>query len=147
MRSINRVFLTAALAVAPVAMADVQDQIDFRQGYWQVVKHEFGDVMAAMLRDKRPMDAARFAEAADRLAVLAPLASDAFPEGSMGEGSRALASIWEDPEGFAGALAAFEAKALALQTAVQAGDQATIGQAFKDMGATCKSCHNDYRAE
>lgn len=139
--------LLASVLSAPALAADVDDQITFRKGYWQVVKHEFGDVMAAMVREKRPMDAERFAEAAARLAALAPLAAEAFPAGSTSDDSRALAKIWEDEVGFAKALAAFEDKASALNVAVASQDQAAIGQAFKAMGGTCKSCHDTYRAD
>ena len=146
MRAMTTLLLAGALAM-PTMAADIEDQIEFRQGYWQVVKHEFADVMAAMLRQKRPMDADRFAVAAERLAVLAPLAKEAFPAGSVSDESRALAKIWDDEAGFAKAVTAFEEKAVALKVAVESQDQAAIGGAFKAMGGTCKSCHDTYRAE
>ncbi len=139
--------LMAGALVAPAVMADVEDQIEFRQSYWQVVKHEFGDVMAAMLREKRPMDEARFAEAADRVAALAGLAKETFPAGSMSDNSRALAKIWDEPDAFAKELATFEERAGALQVAVASQDKAQIGQAVKAMGGSCKSCHDNFRAE
>jgi cytochrome c556 len=139
--------LMISVLSAPVLASDVEDQIAFRKGYWQVVKHEFGDVMAAMLREKRPMDAARFAEAATRLSALAPLAAEAFPEGSLSDDSRALPAIWEDEAGFAEALSTYETRVDALQTAVNSGDQSQIGAAFKAVGGSCKNCHDNYRAE
>ena len=139
--------LMASVLSAPVMAADIEDQITFRKGYWQVVKHEFGDVIAAMVREKRPMDADRMAEAAARVALLAPLASEVFPEGSISDDSRALEKIWQDKAGFAKALSAYEDKAVALNAAVVSKDRAAIGQALKEMGGTCKSCHDNYRAE
>jgi cytochrome c556 len=139
--------LMASVLSTPVMAADIEDQITFRKGYWQVVKHEFGDVIAAMVREKRPMDADRMAEAAARVALLAPLAGEVFPEGSISDDSRALAKIWQDEAGFAKALSTYEDKAVALNAAVASKDRAAIGQAVKEMGGTCKSCHDNYRAE
>jgi len=147
MMRVMTTLLLASVLSAPTLANDVDDQIKFRKSYWQVVKHEFGDVMAAMVRNKRPMDADRFAAAAARLAVLAPLAAEAFPAGSTSDDSRALAKIWQDAAGFAEALDAYETKAVALNAAVATQDQAQIAQAFKAMGATCKGCHDNYRAE
>lgn len=71
-----------------------------------------------------------------------------FQEGtgpSSGVETEALAKIWEDPSGFTSAAAAFEAAAAKLSDAVTAGDQAAIGAAAKETGATCKACHDAYR--
>jgi cytochrome c556 len=146
MRVITTGLILSVLS-APVFAGDLEDQIAFRKGYWQVVKHEFGDVMAAMLREKRPMDARRFAEAATRLSALAPLAAETFPEGSVSDESRALPEIWEDEAGFAEALATYETRIVDLQAAVNSGDQSQIGPAFKAVGGSCKNCHDNYRAE
>ena len=139
--------LIVSLLSAPVFAGDLEDQIAFRKGYWQVVKHEFGDVMAAMVREKRPMDAERFAEAAARLSALAPLAAEAFPEGSVSDDSRALPKIWEDQAGFADALSTYETRVVDLKAAVDSGNQSRIGPAFKAVGGSCKNCHDNYRAD
>ena len=65
----------------------------------------------------------------------------------MGDNSRALAKIWDEPEAFAKELATFEERAGALQVAVASQDKAQIGQAVKAMGGSCKSCHDNFRAE
>jgi Cytochrome C''. len=83
--------LIVSLLSAPVFAGDLEDQIAFRKGYWQVVKHEFGDVMAAMVREKRPMDVRAFrrgCRAFER--ALHRLRPRLFLEGSVSDDSRAL---------------------------------------------------------
>lgn len=77
---------------------------------------------------------------------LSMMASDIFPEGSHGEGSRALPDIWEDAAGFGEALSAFQSAADGLADAARAGDMATVDEAAASLGRTCGGCHRPYRA-
>jgi len=70
-----------------------------------------------------------------------------FPEGSGDAPSEADDMIWEDPEGFAEAASRHEEAALALLRLAQAGETETIGHAFKELAATCKTCHQQFRQE
>ena len=146
MRVIAGSLILAALSSSALA-SDADKAYEFRQGYWQVVKHEFGDVMAAMIQKKRPMDQERFQAAAARLAVLAPLAKETTPVGSESDESRALPKIWSDADGYAEKLSAFEQNVAALNQAVASGDQSAIAPAFKDVAGACKACHKAYRAD
>lgn len=146
MRVIAGSLILAALSTTAWA-SDAEKAYEFRQGYWQVVKHEFGDVMAAMIQKKRPMDEERFAAAAARLAVLAPLAKETTPKGSESDESRALPKIWSDASGYAEKLSSFEDKVIQLNQAVVSGDQAAISGAFKATAGACKACHKAYRAD
>ena len=80
------------------------------------------------------------------LQQLSVMASDIFPEGSHGEGSRALPDIWEDAAGFGEALSAFQAAAGGLAEAARGGDMAAVDEAAAGLGRTCGGCHRPYRA-
>jgi len=80
------------------------------------------------------------------LQQLSVMASDIFPEGSHGEGSRALPDIWNDADGFGEALSAFQSAAEALADAARAGDMAAVGDAAAGLGRTCGGCHRPFRA-
>lgn len=76
--------------------------------------------------------------------------ADFFPEGTVGEGTRASPKIWEDMAGFKATAAKFAADADAAAAAagmdgpadVQAF-QAAIGPVF----GNCKACHEGYRVQ
>lgn len=73
-----------------------------------------------------------------------------FPEGTgldAGVETETLATVWEDPEGFAAAVEQFKTAAVALNTAAQSGDLEAIGTASRPAGAACKNCHDNYRLD
>lgn len=82
---------------------------------------------------------------ANALADLAPITRTLFPEGS--EGGETKDEVWEDPEDFEEKLVAFEQAAPAFRDAVAGGDPEAIGPALRQLGGSCKGCHDDYRDE
>lgn len=81
---------------------------------------------------------------------LAPRLKTWFPEGSGPESgleTEAKAEIWAQPEEFAKAAADFEAAALVLQAAGDAGDADAIKAAFGQVGGTCKGCHDTFKSD
>jgi len=73
-----------------------------------------------------------------------------FPEGTgpdTGLEMRAFAKVWSDPEGFAAASAEFQESAAALHASVQREDLEGTSDLVRAVGASCKGCHDRYRAE
>jgi cytochrome c556 len=73
-----------------------------------------------------------------------------FPAGSGQEAepkSEALPLIWTDAAGFATKAKALETAAAQLNAVAQAGDAAGTPAAFKAVGASCKGCHETYKAK
>jgi cytochrome c556 len=68
-----------------------------------------------------------------------------FPEGSDFGETDALASVWEDVERFAELSRENHEAALALQEAVEQGDDAAIMAGFRTLGESCRTCHEDFR--
>jgi cytochrome c556 len=73
-----------------------------------------------------------------------------FPAGSgprPGAKTAAKSEIWGRGAQFRQLQNAFVARADALQRAVDGGDAAAARSAARSLGATCKSCHDQFRAD
>ncbi len=83
---------------------------------------------------------------ADALVTAGAELDGIFPQDSA-EGSHALPEIWSQPEKFAAALDDYKTSSIAMQTAVQSGDRKAVAGAFKNLGNSCKGCHESFREE
>lgn len=155
LRSLAIASLTiAVLATGVVAFAadgPHDKAIKARQAMFQTYNFNIG-ILSDMAKDKRPYDADIAAEAASNLSAAVNLGqSQMWPQGSDNatDGNattRALPAIWETyPD--------ITEKSKALSTAVAAlvpvagnGLDALQG-ALGDVGGSCKSCHDDFRAK
>ncbi len=73
-----------------------------------------------------------------------------FPPGTGPESdieTLAKPEIWQHPEDFKAAQAALSQAARNLTRAAQGGDVAAIRVQWREMGKTCKGCHDKFRAE
>ena len=137
-----RRFVAYALAVLMsfAATAD-EDQVEYRQEVMSAIGGTMG-ALGKILKQEvdRPNDLAPLAAA---LAELAETAQSVFPEGS--QGGDALPEIWEESEDFAERLAALKDATSAFRDVASSGDMAKIGPAVRDVGQSCRGCHNSYR--
>ena len=146
-------FFTGALfvcIVGGVAPAAAQDQAEPTpvMEYQQSVMSGIGaarGAIGAILDDEVPHRGHVLGHAL-ALQQFATMASDIFPQGSAGEGSRARPEIWQDRAEFADALAAFQRAADGLVGAARSGSNATISEAFDTLAGTCGGCHRPFRA-
>ena len=76
---------------------------------------------------------------------LANMLPDVFPEGS-GEGTRAMAEVWQDWDGFMEKVAALQDASAVLVRAAREGDDAAIGEAARGVNMSCRGCHQGFRA-
>lgn len=90
-------------------------------------------------------DLEAIAETSEKMLSWAQEMNDAFPEGSDGAPSEAAPEIWTDREGFDLKIKAYYEAVLSLNEAALSGDQKSTVNAFKAVGASCKSCHQSYR--
>lgn len=90
------------------------------------------------------------AAAAKTLVDKGAVQPDLFPNGS-GESSAvkndALMAIWTKRADFNAGWAEYKAEAAKLASAVNGGDTSAIQAQFKATGATCGSCHRQFRAD
>jgi cytochrome c556 len=69
-----------------------------------------------------------------------------FPKGSTTGKTRATAAIWEKPDVFAKDAKALGAAASELADAAKAKNDDAIAVKMKALGATCDTCHKEFRA-
>ena len=142
--------LLAAGAAAGAAIAHSDnDFVKARQAYFTLLGANTGP-LAAMAKGEIDYDAATAELHAANLAEMAAYnPTPHFPAGTAKEDlpgeTRALASIWSDMDGFMERVAQFNEAVDALQGAAGAG-RGELGQAVGRLGASCKACHDDYRA-
>lgn len=151
--TIRRGFVPVVIACAFGASgasfaADPEEIIDYRQGAMQVTKYHFSTI-ADMLKGKIEYDQAAVQKHADVVQMMSTLVKDEFPEGTdalAGE-TNALIDVWDKPDEFADKVAEFEETAIELEKAAEAGDKARLAAAVKDVGSSCKACHDDFRQD
>jgi cytochrome c556 len=71
--------------------------------------------------------------------------SDAFPPNSVGEGSRALPAIWENPAELGTRIQALQTAAEALVEAARAGNAEGVAAAQTSVQQSCAGCHMQFR--
>jgi cytochrome c556 len=72
---------------------------------------------------------------------------DIFPPDSAKGDTAAKAEIWQKPEEFKKAVAKAQDAASAFSKAVESGDKEQIAASFKELGESCKHCHDNFRKE
>ena len=140
--------LTAAVAQEkPPSKAE--QAIKYRQSVYKVILWNFGPV-AAMAQGKIPYDAAEFARRAERVATMAPMLLEGYPEGTASEPgikTRARPEIWENKAEFEKLMHDMENKTAALATVAKEGDFDKSKAAFGDAAGACKACHEKFRTD
>jgi len=103
------------------------------------------DAMKAMANAVTLEDFDRLVEYAEGLETWANEMVSYFPEGSNEKPSEALDVIWEKPEEFAAMAARNAEAARRLMALAEDEDAQSVRSAFKDLAASCKSCHQQFR--
>ncbi len=131
--------VTAQETVAPEAAKD----------YRQTIMHALGAHASAISMHLRDLvgDHDFLGEHARSLANTAAELDHLFPAGSNVDDSEALPSIWEKPQEFARAVAKAKDATAALAEIASSGDRDAIGAAFREVGASCRGCHDNFRED
>ncbi len=126
----------------------VAEQIKARQEGYKSIGGAFKTIREEIKKDE--MDMAALETAAATLSDKAGAMETWFPEGTgpdAGVKTEALATIWEDPDGFEGAIGRFKAATAEFETAVKAANLETVRGAPALLGGACKNCHDNYRLD
>ena len=151
----NRRLLAAALASLGVlaslpAAAQFQkpeDAIKYRQSALTVMSTHFGRV-AAMAAGRIPYDAKAAADNAAIAVTMSRLPYVAFGEGTeKGLPNRAKPEVWSQSAKFKELAEKMQGEMVKLDAAAKIGSLDALKPAVGAVGAACKACHDDYRAE
>lgn len=133
------------MTTASAQFAKPEDAIKYRQSALVVLASQFGR-MQPTIKGQVPYDAAAIKANVAVVQTLSTLPWSAFGAGTQGSSS-AKPEIWSDAAGFKAAQTKFEGAVVKLSAAADAGDLDKLRAAFGDVGASCKACHDAYRAK
>jgi len=149
----NVLIVGIALIVSGAVSAELSpEQAERAVETRQSVLHLMGWNMAplgAMARGRIDFDVARVQTNADRLLALSKMMGDSFSADTRANdvNTEALAVIWEQPDDFAEKIEATIVASQGLVDAAATGEEGTIRQAIGNLGSSCGSCHDDFRAD
>jgi len=135
---------TALCASTPVlADATPEDMNDYRSAIMTSFRGHIG--AASMIVRGLIDNEGQLLAHAEGLANSAAELGNIFPEGSAVGESEALPAIWEKPDEFQAAIDKMVSATEAFEEAAASGDQAAIGAAFREVGMSCRGCHDNFR--
>ncbi|WP_281645661.1 cytochrome c [Parendozoicomonas sp. Alg238-R29] len=120
------------------------DAVYLRKAHMALVGTYFGD-MGAMIKGKKPFDAAQFQSDADRLAVVTQWSGEGFEKKHLTSDSKAKPEIWEDKAEFDKLMKELADHAGKLKIAAASGNMKDSVPAFKAMADNCGSCHKKFK--
>lgn len=140
----------AGIALSPAAIShfdDTEMPQSYRQSYFTLVAMNFGPVVATV-KGEIPWNQDKMEDWTNDLAALSTLdVMRGFVDGSEQGTTRAKPEIWDNKADFESKLNDLNEALSALQLATAGGDKKAIAEKVGAAGKTCKSCHDDYKAE
>src|SRR5476649_1912429 len=144
MKSAFAAVILAATAVATQAQqVKLEDQVKYRRAAYTLMSLNFGS-LGAMAQDKKPFNKDEAIRNADFVAMLSTVPKQYFGEGTDKD-TKAKPEIWTNRADFDAKMDKMVSEAQKLPAAVRAGDMAAFKKQVGDVGAACKSCHDEYR--
>jgi cytochrome c556 len=136
----------AATAGGPPSASD--QAITVRKAVYTLIGNNFGPI-GGVLQGKTPFDGAEALKRAERVAFLASLSVDAYPEISKTGNTRAKPEIWANRADFDKKLKDFTDHSNALVAALRkdSKDEDGFKAAAKLVASDCKGCHEDFRTK
>ena len=133
--------LGASLASTAVAHSGATGIVKERMDGFKAAKKSMKTLKSAV----RSADFATIAGEAETLNLWFSQLDNYFPEGSNPKPSEALDLIWEEYDRFSSLGRDSTNATTALLRAANEGDDVLAREAFSELAASCKACHDDYR--
>lgn len=147
----KKIILIAATLIATTfsassfaQFAKPEDAAKYRQSALTVMAAHFGRV-GAMAAGRVPFDAKVAQENIDVAVAMSKLPWAGFTGGA--ESGKAKAEIWKEPAKFKDLGDKMQAELVKVQAAVKTGNLDSVKTAFGAAGASCKACHDAFRAQ
>jgi cytochrome c556 len=153
-----KALMTGAVAAVLLASTAVQAQmkpeemVETRQAGYQFMSWNMGKIKAQVVDGKEPYDQAKVAAAANAIAAIAnsgmgSLYSPDTTTEQLGKATRLKPEFFQNLDEAGQIGRNFTAAANQLAKVAAEGDQAATKKAFGDVGGSCKSCHDKFRAD
>jgi cytochrome c556 len=137
------VAVTQGVSVYAVADTTAEDAADYRAAIMTSIRGHL--VASSMIVRGLVEDRGQLVNHARGIANNTTELDHIFPKGSNVVDSEALPVIWEEPEEFAAAIAKTQDAAAAFVEAAENGDSAATSDAFRNLGKSCRGCHDQFR--
>lgn len=137
--------VTAVVSLPVLADTTPEDALDYRKAVMTALRGHIG--AASMIARGLVEDDGHLVGHARGLAAGAMEMERIFQEGSNVGESEALPLIWEQPDAFAEAVSTMQEATAAFVAAAESGDSEAIGAAFRNVGMSCRGCHDDFRVQ
>jgi len=137
--------ITAVVSIPALADTTPEDALDYRKAVMTALRGHIG--AASMIARGLVDDDGHLVGHARGLADGAREMERIFQEGSNVGESEALPLIWAEPDAFAEAVTKMQEAADAFVDAAESGDSEAIGAAFRNVGMSCRGCHDRYRVQ
>lgn len=147
-RSLKWTFAAFGLMAAVPLLASITSDIEHRVEKYKLLGKVYKNVTDDLRRGSPDMANLRVNARTIRLA--SELQYKWYPKNSgpgRGAETAAKAAIWSDQTAFRSAQDTFADRAKAFEKAVATGDIAAMRSASRQLGASCKSCHDKFREE
>ena len=146
--------LAGALLASTAAQAQLkpEEQVEIRQAGYQFMAWNMGKIKAQVIDGKEAYDQAKVAAAANAIAAIAnsgmgALYSPDTTTAQLGKQTRLKPEFFDNLEEAGRIGGEFVKNANQLASVAAGNDQAAIKKAFGDVGGSCKSCHDKFRAD
>ena len=141
-KSLSRVFATIVVCLVATGFGTANADIiaDRKAGF-----KRNADSMKAIAAAIGGSDYQTVISLAEGIASWASKIPSYFPEGSDSGDTKARAEIWFEFDAFKAKAKANETAALTLVAAAKSGDQGAMMAGLKNLGASCKSCHSNFK--
>ncbi|BCO18554.1 MAG: cytochrome c [Pseudomonadota bacterium] len=161
MRRFSKLMVAAASAATLISSTVVASEVteassakhakaatQYRQAMFQLVRSNMGP-LGGMAKGALPFDESVMQTNAVRLEQLADMMGDylAVDTRKFNVETGAKDEIWESFSDVETKIMALKTASQGLQAAVKAGDESAYRGAIGKIGASCKSCHDDYKKD
>lgn len=149
MRLLIAAATAATVATASLTAAQAADPAAYVEYRKEALKATGGHMKAMATLMKSGIEVPNhIADHATAIAFILETMPAAFPEGTAGiADTEALDKIWSNMDTFKKGWEKSAEAANALVAAANSGDQKAMGEALKDLGGTCKTCHENFRKD
>jgi len=144
--AVSALLVSLSLVSVAGAAATPENSAKYRHAIMEAMGGHVA-AMALLAFNQVPDEGEYLEDHAEALRDLSNQLQFVFPEGSAVGDSHALPAIWEQPDKFAAAVQAAVDASEAFEEAAETGDRKTIAGAFKQLGESCKGCHESFREE
>lgn len=153
-KMITSVVLCCSLVSVGVTAADAvsrkhaETAIEYRQSLFQLLKSNMAP-LGGMAKGALPYDASVMQTNAMRIEQLAEMMTDYLRVDTrkFDVNTGAKDDLWDNFSDVTGKVDALKTAAIKLQSVAEAGNEDNYRAAIGDVGAACKSCHDDYKKD